>query len=234
MAAPWSSCWAGTTPSSPRSPTRLSIRLATSPTSRRGRCTRPKRSSSAGGRSEQRRGSAREGRRTAAGRGAPRPLAASSSAARGCSSKASRRRCSSGRCSSGREDRPTACGRERHRQDRSRHDPQAHINGSIGTVVSRASGSADGRVDLALGPPHSKSISIRCQHLRPSRSEARGGMPTIAAPGGGGDGSALWVISPAERAAGEGRAAEAPSNPPRRVAVSCISVLPQPEHEGSA
>ena len=47
-------------------------------------------------------------------------------------------------------------------------------------------------------------------------------------------GSALWVISPAERAAGEGRAAEEPSNPPRRVAVSCISVLPQPEHEGSA
>lgn len=113
-------------------------------------------------------------------------------------------------------------------------ETQAHINGSIGTVVSRASGSADGRVDLALGPPHSKSISIRCQHLRPSRSEARGGMPTIAAPGGGGDGSALWVISPAERAAGEGRAAEAPSNPPRRVAVSCISVLPQPEHGGSA
>ena len=82
-------------------------------------------------------------------------------------------------------------------------------------------------------------------------------MPTIAAPGGGGDGaalgsvsdkssiplskaffllvgSALWVISPAERAAGEGRAAEALSNPPRRVAVSCVSVLAQPEHEGSA
>jgi hypothetical protein len=77
---------------------------------------------------------------------------------------------------------------------------QSELNGAVGSIVEsppQVMGAADNRVSVAVGPPHSKSVSIRRRNLQVSRCATLGETPAIVQPSAADQDGVAWALTPA-------------------------------------